>query len=122
MDPIRFAQYIKVFLSYLFIGESIQILMIVAEEKISQNGLPVTHSYILILQCGLDDGVHQDLKRSGGRTVNDLFNTRVTVEDNTQSLKALSDKEIADIVKIIADIQPNCPTHLTFNSVLTVIK
>lgn len=68
---------IHIFFSYLFIGESIQILMIMAEEKISQNGVPVTHSYILILQCGLVDGVHQDLKRSGGRTVNEPFKARV---------------------------------------------
>lgn len=51
--------------------------MIVAEEKISQNGFPVAHSYILILQCGLDDGVHQDLRRSGGKTVSEPFNARV---------------------------------------------
>lgn len=77
LGPIRFAQHTKIFFSYLFIGESIQILMIVAEEKISQNGVSIAHSYVLILQCGLDDGVHQDLKRSGDRTVSKPFHTRV---------------------------------------------
>lgn len=52
-------------------------LMIVAEEKISQNGVTAAHSYVLILQCGLDDGVHQDLKRSRGRTVSEPFNASV---------------------------------------------
>lgn len=37
--------------------------MIVAEEKISQNGVPIAHDYILILRRRLDDGIHQDLKR-----------------------------------------------------------
>lgn len=73
----RRQQYFQISLrfSYLFIGESIQILMIVAEEKISQNGVPIAHGYSLILQCRLDDGVHQDLRR--GRTVSEHFDTNL---------------------------------------------
>lgn len=46
--------------------------MIMAEEKISQNGVPLAYDYILILRRRLDDGVHQDLKR--GSIVSGHFN------------------------------------------------
>lgn len=49
--------------------------MIMAEEKISQNGVPIAHDYILILRRRLDDGVHQDLKR--GSIVSEYFNINI---------------------------------------------
>lgn len=79
----------SVAVSYLFISKSIQIMMIVAEVKISQNGVPIANNYILILRCRLDDGVHQDLKRES--IVSEHFNINMNsgrqyIKKNNSSL------------------------------------
>lgn len=48
--------------SHLFIGQSIQELMVGTEEQIPQDGVPVTHHHILIQQGRLGNGVHQELE------------------------------------------------------------
>ena len=48
--------------SHLFVCECVYVLMVRAEEHVSQNGIPFTHSHIFIQQSRLVNRVHQDLK------------------------------------------------------------
>ncbi len=53
--------------SYLFICESVDVLMVRAEQHVPQNWLPFAHHHVLIQQCRLGNGVHQDLKEAEDR-------------------------------------------------------
>lgn len=50
--------------SYLFLCERIDELMVRAEQHVPQNWVPFAHLHILIQQCRLGNGVHQDLKET----------------------------------------------------------
>lgn len=52
------------FLSYLFIRQGVQVLVVRAEEQIPQDGTPIAHDHVLVLQSRLHDGVDQDLQHN----------------------------------------------------------
>lgn len=50
------------FTLYLLIGESVQVLVIWAEEQIFQDGAAVTHDDVFVQQSRLGNGVDEDLR------------------------------------------------------------
>lgn len=59
--------------SYLFIRERVDVLMVRAEQHVPQNWVRFAHHHILIQQCRLGNGVHQDLKETEDRHLKILF-------------------------------------------------
>lgn len=59
-----------VVLSHLFVRQRVQVLVVRTEEQIPQDGTPVAHHRVLVLQGRLHDGVDQDLQRKTTTFVN----------------------------------------------------
>lgn len=52
------------YLSYLCISQSVQILMVWAEEQVTEDGVAVTNYDVFIQHGRLDHRVHQELKEN----------------------------------------------------------